>query len=379
MSYEQPRNPPSGDVIERTFRLRRVMSIAIDSYADPASAFGFLRSMPQYGSAAKAENYARLIEAKEAGALVVDAAPAYIRLEPNASCNLRCCWAQRNPKHPALRPRGNATPDLARRIVEQIGDRLYQVILCHWGEPTLNKQLPDIVRVFHDADIYTTFDTNMTLMTVPLAEALIEAGLDRISGSIDGVAQESYEQYRILGNVDRALGGLKHLVDARRRLGRFNPIIRWQFLVFPHNEHEVDRAQQLAREIGVDEFDVFGAGGRAWSRETGFMPPSKPERPAGVLCDDPWTYLAVDWDGAVHLCCRAFQAKHVAGHMSEQTLTEIFDNDRFRAARRVICDGAWDAADGPTPCTGCTKVTRFEPHVAKLGHVLSLEDDKDEC
>lgn len=341
---------------------------------NPARLFGFLRRRPEYDSPVKRENLARLIEAAEAQSLTVGgAAPAYIRLEPDARCNLRCCWAQRNPHNPALRCRGRAEPDLARRIVDEIGDRLYQAILCHWGEPTLNAKLPDLVRVFHDAGIHTTFDTNMTLITPERADRLVEAGLDEVSASIDGVSQKAYEQYRLGGDVDKAINGLRHLVDAKRRLNSDRPRVRWQFLVFPHNEHEVEAAERLAAEIGVDQFDVLGAGGRGWTREQGFVPPKEPTRPEGLLCHDPWRYLAVDWDGAVHLCCRAFQAKHVMGHVNDATLCDIFDNDRFQLSRRVIRDGKWDEADGPIPCTGCNRVKRFVPDIAKLGHVLSME------
>ena len=222
-----------------------------------------------------------------------------------------------------------------------MGDCLYQAILCHWGEPTLNRQLPEIVRIFHDAGIYTTLDTNMTLMTPDLAGQLSAAGLDAISASIDGVSQAAYAQYRIGGDVAKALDGLRHIVAQRQRLGRENPRLRWQFLVFPHNEHEVAEAETLATQIGVDVFSVFAGSGGQWTREAGFQPPKPPQRPAGLLCTDPWMYLAVDWDGAVHLCCRAFQAQHVVGHMDAQTLPEIFDNERFQLARRVIRDGRW--------------------------------------
>ena len=85
--------------------------------APPASVFGFLRTHPEYGSISKERNYYRLAEARTVGKLSVGAAPMQIRLEAHAGCNLRCCWAQRSPKHPGLRPRGAAHPDVARRII----------------------------------------------------------------------------------------------------------------------------------------------------------------------------------------------------------------------------------------------------------------------
>jgi hypothetical protein len=145
--------------------------------------------------------------------------------------------------------------------------------------------------------------------------------------------------------------------------------------VFPHNEHEIPAARQLAAELGVDELSLEGASGRVWSESGGLQLPPAPARPGGLLCSDPWKYFAVDWDGAAHLCCRAFQARHVIGDMNDATLREIFDGPRMQAARRIIRDGVWSPADGPLPCTGCIRVRNFVPEIAALGHTLSLELD----
>ena len=48
-----------------------------------------------------------------------------------------------------------------------------------------------------------------------LAAAIIEAGADRFSASIDGVTQATYGQYRINGDVKKAIAGLGHMVEQR--------------------------------------------------------------------------------------------------------------------------------------------------------------------
>ncbi|MFO0838384.1 MAG: radical SAM protein [Phycisphaerae bacterium] len=340
----------------------------------PQDVMPILRLHPEYLAPAKLGNFERLQDAMECGALTFDAAPAYVRLEPHAACNLRCCWAQANPKHPGLRPRGAMSVDLARRIVDELGDVLYQAILCHWGEPTLNPSFPEIARVFHDTRIATVVHSNMTLIDRPMADRIVASGLDEISGSIDGVAQEAYSKYRVLGKVDRAIAGLREVIEARRRAGRRTPLIAWQFLVFPHNVHEVATARRMAADLGVDEFRCFGAGGRHYDEATGTLTPRvTPPRPE-VLCADPWRYVAVDWDGAVHLCCRAFKAEHVMGDLREAPLREVFQNERFQLARRVIRDGYMPAEDERTTCTGCSLVTDHVPELRALGHKTSLDD-----
>jgi pyruvate-formate lyase-activating enzyme len=344
----------------------------VETRPNPADALPILRWHPEYITPERRANYERLIAAKESGLLAFDAVPMYVRFELHAGCNLRCCWAQRNPSHPALRPRGAATPALARRIVDEIGKELFQATLFQWGEPTLNPRLPEIARIFHEANIATSVHSNMMLIDRALADALVASGLDEISASIDGVSQESYATYRTGGDVQRALRGLAEVVDARARAGSRTPRIAWQFLVFEHNQHEVERARELAAEIGVDEFRCWGGSGRAWSPAAGLGERIVRPRPE-VLCADPWQYLAIDWDGAVHLCCRAFKAEHVMGDLRDGDIKLIFSNERFQLARRVIRDGYVPEPHEKITCTACNRVTDHVPEIAALGHKTSVD------
>lgn len=331
-----------------------------------------LARCPRYDSPRKRANYARLVAARDAGALTFDAVPDNLLFEPHASCNLRCCWAQRNPKHPALRPRGAADLDVARRIVDEIGDDLFHVRLGVWGEPTINRRLPELIRTFHEADIATWVSSNMTLIDRAMAEGLVASGLDALTASIDGVAQESYEKYRVLGKVDRAVNGLVEVVEAKKRLGSTTPHVEWQFLVFEHNEHEWRTAQALAERIGVDSFGIWGGSGRSWTPDGGLREREVPPRPA-VLCDDPWRGLWIDWDGAVHLCCKAYKAEHVMGDLREAPLRAVYQNERFQLARRVIAQGHVPAAGEVIACTGCNRVKDYRPEIAALGHRTDLD------
>lgn len=344
---------------------------AIAELPAPPEFAALLAKNPRYDSARKRANYARLIEARDAGALTFDAVPDNLLFEPHASCNLRCCWAQRNPKHPALRPRGAADLETARRVIEELGPYLFHVRFGVWGEPTINRRLPELIRAFHEADVGTWVSSNMTLIDDELAEGLVRSGLDALTASIDGVAQESYEKYRVLGKVDRALNGLVKVIEAKRRLGSSTPHVTWQFLVFEHNQHEWRVARDLAERIGVDDFGIWGGSGRSWSPESGLGERVIRPRPA-VLCDDPWRSLWVDWDGAVHLCCRAFKAEHVMGDLREASLREIYRNERFQLARRIIQHEYVPLEDEKIACTACNYVKDYRPEIAALGHSTDL-------
>src|SRR5262249_19248598 len=80
----------------------------------------------------------------------------------------------------------------------------------------------------------------------------ISSGLDYVTVSLDGVTQESYEQYRVRGDLAEGFDNLRRLVAAKKALNSKTPFVEWQFIVFKHNEHEMAAARKLAAEIGVD-------------------------------------------------------------------------------------------------------------------------------
>jgi MoaA/NifB/PqqE/SkfB family radical SAM enzyme len=88
------------------------------------------------------------------------------------------------------------------------------------------------------------------------AEVYARSGLDFMTISVDGVTQKVYERFRKRGNIDIVFHNIQRLVDARRKEGRRNPMLNWQFLAFEQNAHEIEQARELAESLGVDQLTV---------------------------------------------------------------------------------------------------------------------------
>jgi len=70
-----------------------------------------------------------------------------------------------------------------------------QVNLFNWGEPLLNRELPEIIASIHGRGVGTQIHSNLNHLPDGLAERLVESGLDFLVGSIDGATQETYATY----------------------------------------------------------------------------------------------------------------------------------------------------------------------------------------
>jgi wyosine [tRNA(Phe)-imidazoG37] synthetase (radical SAM superfamily) len=188
-----------------------------------------------------------------------------IRLETLSRCNLRCpaCvvthWYQRQGTDAEFQNRFARLPlETSKRILLEVKDTLKDLWLYNYGEPFLDKDLLNLCRfVRHEipaAEIFT--HTNATVIPDGWAEQISEERLfDHLSFSIDGVWQESYEKYRVRGDVNVALGNLRRFSKLRDQQPAENRVrLIWQYILFDWNDSraELRQAQELAEDMGVE-------------------------------------------------------------------------------------------------------------------------------
>lgn len=196
------------------------------------------------------------------GAARVDSYPYYISLDPADVCQLRCPTCPTGMENESLRrresplkvyrdDRSRMSPELYTALMDEMGEYLFLVNFYNYGEPLLNRYVPEFVRRAADLDIETVVHTNLSLrLTDERVDAIMDSGLDSLTCSVDGFTQEAYEKHRVGGNVELVKENLRRLAAARDRLGS-KTVITYKFLVFAHNEHELALARAFASDLGI--------------------------------------------------------------------------------------------------------------------------------
>ena len=141
--------------------------------------------------------------------------PFSISIEPTTSCNLRC------PECPSglrsfTRPTGMLDAEHFTKVVDQLKPWLSYLTFYFQGEPFLNPKFLDMVRIAADRGIYTSTSTNAHYLKDDLARKTVESGLHRMIISIDGTSQDTYESYRIGGQLDKVLEGARNMVKWKK-------------------------------------------------------------------------------------------------------------------------------------------------------------------
>lgn len=272
--------------------------------------------------------------------------PFNISLEPTTSCNLRC------PECPSglrsfTRPTGMLQPEFFNRTIDELKSHLIYLYLYFQGEPFLNPGFLDMVAYASSKGIYTVTSTNAHYLKDDVARKTVESGLDRIIVSIDGTTQETYEQYRVGGKLEKVLEGTQNLVRWKKELGSATPHIIFQFLVVKPNEHQIAELKTLAKKYGVDEVALKTAQIYDYEKGSPLIPEqqqySRYKKEADGTysiknklsnhCWKLWHSCVITWDGKVVPCCFDKDASHRMGDLTTHKLTEIWRSEPYSAFR----------------------------------------------
>jgi radical SAM protein with 4Fe4S-binding SPASM domain len=219
------------------------------------------------------------------------------------------------------------------------------------GEPFLNPDFLTMVQYAVSKKIYTATSTNAHYLTDAVAKRTVESGLDRLIISIDGTTQETYQQYRVGGRLDKVLQGAAHIVKWKRTLRSKTPFVVFQFLVVRHNEHQVTDVKRLARETGVDAVWLKTAQVYNFEKDPNGLIPvqtkySRYKSDAnGTMqfkgnnkkhCWRLWHDPVITWDGTVVPCCFDKDAQHRMGDLKTGTFSELWRSARYRKFRGKV-------------------------------------------
>jgi len=258
------------------------------------------------------------------------------------------------------------------------------VYLSGWGEPLLNRNILDMIRVAKRAGCTVGFTTNGILLNEQLSREVIRLKVDMIGLSIDGAVPETYESIRVGAEFSKVIRNVKVLSELKRNLGASKPEIVLTFLMMKKNIEELPLIIDLACDLGVDrvvatnldcvmkpfdeEMHLFSCNGvnrafmekikeaerRAAEHKIPFYAYPIKLEPTVICSADPLRNIFFTWDGLVAPCVyaaipvkdglmpRIFCGKRytvprlIFGNIMEKDLFEIWNEHKYQDFRRYF-------------------------------------------
>ena len=302
--------------------------------------------------------------------------PKKIRLDASTICQLKCpeCYMVQNEKE--VKKTGCKIGYLKFENFKKLVDEYkFSVIeLSNSGEIFLNPDLIKIIEYAHEKKIKLTAENGVNLnnLTEEQAEALVKYKFKAITMSIDGASNETYSKYRINGNFDTVIENLKKIIKYKKLYKSRAPYLEWKFIIFGHNEHEIEKAKKMAKKLGVaivferawnDEFSPIKnqqaadeATGTTWKRDS--FEQQIEEFEQGNIdwfeCQYLWDQPQINWDGRVLGCCALYKDDFTSDdgyNVFEDGFLKAMNSPKLIYAKNMLMNKAPAAKN--IPCTEC--------------------------
>jgi MoaA/NifB/PqqE/SkfB family radical SAM enzyme len=173
--------------------------------------------------------------------------PEHVYFSLTNRCNLRCkmCEISKNSTVEESELSTNKVKD----TIIQIRDMGINHIIFSGGEPLLRKDLVEIIRFAHENNIQMVdLITNGTMLDGVIVKELIEAGLNHMGISIDGLSQTS-SNIRGQGVFEKVINNINNLNLYKSKYGRHSPSVGINFTIMGENIQDMLPMVDLAKEM----------------------------------------------------------------------------------------------------------------------------------
>jgi heme b synthase len=169
--------------------------------------------------------------------------------ETTRNCNLACMHCRASATHGPFS--GELDTRASLRLLDQIAEVGEPIIILTGGEPLLRPDIFDIAKYGTNKGLRMVMAPNGTLITKNNAQQMADAGIKRISVSLDGSTKESHDRFRgVEGAFEGALHGIGLVKDAG---------IEFQIntTITKTNLAEIPKIQELAITLGAVAHHIF--------------------------------------------------------------------------------------------------------------------------
>ena len=275
--------------------------------------------------------------------------PLSLNIESTNVCNLDCFFCPRKESSKGI---GSMDYALFTRIIDECAERgsLKLINLHKDGEPLAHPRIFDMIRYIADSGAAEEFGftTNGILLTEKRARKLLDAGLNKISISIDATSEDAYERSKGRRKYRTVEENVRRFLEIKP--GYVRATVKFIRMQENSGEEEafVEMWNKYDVEVVVNEYHDWSGSVRD-SSMLDILPLSS------YACENPFYSLAVNWDGTVSICCVDWDSQAVVGDTREQSLTEIWRGEKLRRYREMHLNGQACSIDA---CAGCTYKSR---------------------
>ena len=274
--------------------------------------------------------------------------PFVLMVDPSSACNQKCIFCPTG-NHDIIKNTGRYQGimhyDLFKKIIDETSDfdsPIKTLRLYNQGEPLLNPNLPEMIEYAKNSLNILRIDitTNGVLLNPELNKKLIEAGIDQINISVNGIDAEQFfkftrtkidfEKYvKNIENLYRNKGNCEIYIKAIKQ--NLTPKEETKFYELFGDFSDRIFLENISPVWPEFYFDNTGA-----KIEIGQYGQELLEK---QVCPYIFYLMVINSDGTVSTCNQDWKRKLVVGDTVTQNLKDIWLGDNINLYRMIHLDG----------------------------------------
>lgn len=266
--------------------------------------------------------------------------PFIIFIDPSSLCNSRCKFCPSG--YPDLiketgRWQGKIDFELFKKIINDLrefDDKIKVLRLYKEGEPLLNDDLHRMIKYAKDSNCVEYIDTttNGLLITEEKMKPIIDAGLDKINISVNGMSDKQFLEFSCVNiSFNKYVDNIKKLYEIKKNC---EIVIKTtgDFLSEDDRKKFYDIFGDYCDRIFIENaapcwnnFDVEKKSGIKISKEKGIYN-QVISNPVDI-CPYIFYQMCVNSDGSLSLCFLDWEHKLIIGDVKKNSLKEIWNSN----------------------------------------------------
>lgn len=278
--------------------------------------------------------------------------PENIMVESVMGCNLSCgmCPVPNAKKEMNGRKPTVMSLSVFKRILADIKDHSSEVHLNQMGEPLLNKNIVEFIRLAKKDKHKVSLTTNGTLMNKELAQEILLAGIDKINFSVDGYHAETYEKIRLGAKYNVVRSNIEMFYQLKKKLKK-RTFVQIDCIYSELTKNEISDMRKYW-ENKIDYLNIIYLddwGGKLKLPDNFGNIKKESFFSCRYPCDLLWNIISISAEGYVMYCCQDYKLFSALPNIKEKSLKEIW-HDEISKERKKHVENKIDS----NPCLYCT-------------------------
>lgn len=284
--------------------------------------------------------------------------PLLVDIELSSVCNLNCpmCYTITDE----FKQQVNVTRmdwELYKKIIDEIDGKVPAIRLSLRGEATLHPKFIEAIKYAKDHGIKeVSLLTHGGKLTLPYFQKMVEAGVDWITISVDGLG-ETYERVRKPLKFDELLNKIKAVKQYKEERQLKRPVIKVQGIWPAIAESGADAYYNTFAPC--TDLVAFNPLIDYLSNDTHI------EYLEEFTCPQQYQRLVIGADGLVMKCSNDEENREVIGDINQETVHQVWHGEKMQAVRNMHLQprGFMQSA----VCRKCYLPRKTEDEAAQVG------------